>query len=102
MASVNCSAGNCGIAELFGLGASTREIVNTASLYAGKYPHIWFSDADVNGNAERLRQAIVAHGLGEVVQSRNAVNPNTKNLITAYIWTPNRTAIDKYLAATKI
>jgi len=101
MASLNTTAGNCGIAELYGLDHTARTLIEVARPYAGKYGHIWFSDADANGNGQRLEQEILSHNLGAIVRSPSRKNPNTGNPITGYIWSPNVAAIDVYLGIKK-
>jgi hypothetical protein len=42
---------------------------------------------------------LTENGLGEVVASPLRVNPNSKNTLVAYLWTPNYKALDKHLKA---
>lgn len=61
--------------------------------------HFIFSEAGRPSEADyaRLLAAYIRkHKLGTVVRSRSAVNPNSGNSLRAFLWTPNRAALQRW------
>lgn len=64
--------------------------------YSYRPPIIVLSERLVDPAAGKLVALIRKHKLGEVVQTRSKINPNSKNRIRAYLWTPSRKALNAF------
>ena len=90
----------CGLTEIFGIEDMTpKEVWNYLLDYGPDQAAIIFTQARPPG-PRRKRDAYGDHlmawlkkrNLGQVIASREAVNPNTGNLLRTYVWTPNKRA----------
>lgn len=91
----------CGIRELYRISAMTPEnIVYSVGYYIQEGEtidgaHFVFSDntGEDNEYGGRLKRYIEEQGLGTVVQTPFAFNPNSNNQLRAYLWTLDREAL---------
>lgn len=65
--------------------------------FGRRFAHILFSEAGTSVTyGRRLKEAIEAYKLGTVVESPQVVNPNSGNLLRAYLWTIDHEAFSKW------
>ena len=121
----------CGVIELHGIHRITADVVKLKQVGYGtakefliavikrywgvnpvsltRSPLPWgnaiFNEAFGRGYAEHygeaLKNYIEEYGLGLVVKSHTAVNPNTKRAITTYVWTIDHVALKNWWIANK-
>lgn len=90
----------CGLVELSGIGGCTAEQAarDILTSYDGEYDppqcaQIIFTQATRNrqkvGYGYNLAKFVAEHNLGSVAASAPKVNPNSSNIVTCFVWTPN-------------
>ena len=92
MAKLECSRGNCGMGELYGLADSNLLVQNFKS-----YGLVLFSDNIKFRKGEKLADIIKANKLGTLVESPVVRNPAMGSTeIKAWIWAPDHVAVERY------
>lgn len=99
----------CGIREIYGIGNKTPELI----LYSLGYyldqgegisgAHYLFSDntgaQDGVHYGEVFRDYIINHELGTVLETPFKHNPNSGNMLKAFLWTIDQPAFDRWFVA---
>jgi hypothetical protein len=98
-AGLNCTNGNCGMAELHSLYEGPEAILRMqAQSILATYGIVMFSDGVHLGNGKRLAEYINANKLGTVVASPETWNPryDEGHNIQAWLWIPDRAALREW------
>ena len=96
---------SCGVRELRGV-SWTEPLALIKGLNLRNLAHVVFSDRLTNGgpfgnSGAKFAAFITANHLGEVHRTASRVNPNSRNPIAVWTWTPNKAAVQKLLKASK-
>ena len=96
---------SCGVRELRGV-SWTEPLSLLRRLDLSNLAHVVFSDRLSNrgpfGNSgEKFAAFITANKLGEVHRTAGRINPNSRNNIAVWTWTPNKEAVSKLLKTSK-
>lgn len=59
--------------------------------------HVLFTQAGSRSKyGERFRDFIVSANLGKVIESDGKVNPNSRRSVRAFLWSPDKAALEKW------
>ena len=89
----------CGVREFSGLDLGAVHTLKEVAQYLERdrsWRFLTFTDITQDRYGSRLCAYIRKHGLGRVVSTRSATNPNTDNRITVWVWEVNHTAIRQW------
>lgn len=92
----------CGVKELDGISAfrSAKQVMgefyNEITNNFNCPPIILFTGVSKKGYAQKLKLYIKRNKLGAVVNTKPVKNPNSGNLIEAFLWTVNYKALEKW------
>lgn len=86
----------CGIEEISDLSWDTNGVLMKVFDDSARRAMIIFHDAVHEGNGARLARKIRRLKLGKLYSTKQVVNPNTTNLIQAWVWIPNWNAMQMY------
>ena len=95
------STGCCGLNELHQISYSTiKEIIE--DVCESRYPNddpcpfYLFTEVTHEKYGHELKKFIIKHNLGKVIKTTSRKNPNSGNMITAYIWEVNNKNFKSY------
>lgn len=85
------------IKELYGLNGDPTTHIRTAQRPIHKQVLMYiFSDNQGYGNGQRLADYIKLHKLGDIEETKEVENPNSKNTIKTWIWAIDKNNLKKH------
>ena len=96
---------SCGVRELRGV-SWTEPLSLLRRLDLSRLAHVVFSDRLTTepwrvSSGEKFAAFITANKLGGVHRTAGRINPNSRNNIAVWTWTPNKEAVSKLLKTSK-